>query len=83
MTTSYGMRIGGGREFSVASFCCFAGETAVRAVSVRWSRLPTTVVELVGDLLPKTSLAGTVLVTTEIHPWRLFPLRSATDLLGA
>ena len=68
---------------TIASFCCFAGETAVRALSVRWSWLPTTVVELVGDFLPKTSLAGTVLVTTEIHPWRLFPLRSATDLPGA
>ena len=53
---------------TVASFCCFAGETAVRALSVRWSWLPTTVVELVGDFLSKTSLAGTVLVTTEIVP---------------
>ena len=58
---------------TIASFCCFAGETAVRALSVRWSQLPTTVVKLVGDLLPKTSLAGAVLVTTAIHPWRLTP----------
>ena len=58
---------------TIASFCSFAGETAVRALSVRWSQLPTTVVKLVGDLLPKTSLAGAVLVTTAIHPWWLTP----------
>ena len=62
---------------TIASFCCFAGETReVRAalsgrLGLRGSLIPATVVKLIGDLLPKTSLVGTVLVATEIHPWRL------------
>ena len=62
---------------TIASFCCFAGETReVRAalsgrLGPRGSLIPPTVVKLIGDLLPKTSLVGTMLVATEIHPWRL------------
>ncbi len=64
---------------TIASFCCFAGETReVRAalsgrLGPRGILIPPTVVKLIGDLLPKTktSLVGTVLVATEIHPWRL------------
>ena len=58
---------------TIASFCSFAGETAVRALSVRWKQLPATVVKLVADWLPKPSLAGAVLATTAIHPWRADP----------
>ena len=53
---------------TIASFCCFAGETReVRAalsgrLGPRGILIPPTVVKLIGDLLPKTSLVGTVLV---------------------
>ena len=54
--------------YTIASFCCFTGETReVRAalsgsLDPRCNRLPPTTVTLIGDLLPKTPLTGAVLV---------------------